>query len=107
MTHDELQIKVAALASELGLLWHYCTDSRRCRGHRGLPDLLIAGPNGLVFAELKTEYDDTTAEQDLWGWTLTRAWTSMGLAGHPSGWIVWRESDLADGSIRRALEEIQ
>jgi hypothetical protein len=106
VNHAELLAKITALCDELGLLWHHCPDSRKCWGQRGFPDLLIAGPGGLIIAELKTRYDDTTAYQDLWGWTLTRAWNAMGAAAHPSGWIVWRESDLADGTIRNALEEI-
>lgn len=98
MTHVELQAAVIALCKELGLLWHCCGDPRRCLGPRGFPDLFIAGPGGVIIAELKTEYDDTTAEQDLWGWTLTRAL--------PAAWTVWRQEQLADGTIRTELEEL-
>lgn len=104
--HAELQRNVEDLCDKLGLLWHHDVDGRLSRGTKGFPDLVIAGSRGLVFAELKSEDDDTTAEQDAWGWTLTRAWQAMGGQSppHPFGWVVWRPADWPN--IRSALESI-
>lgn len=104
-THGQLQRDVEDLCDQLGLLWHHDVDARLSRGTKGFPDLVIAGPRGLVMAELKSEDEDTTAEQDAWGWTLTRAWHAMG-GQSPAlyGWVVWRPADWK--SIRSALEAI-
>ena len=101
-----LQRAVERLCDELGLLWHHCGRPVTCSGRDGLPDLIAAGPGGLVIPELKSQDGITTAGQDLWGWTLTRAWSRMGAASHPSGWAVWRPDDLESGLIRSQLERI-
>lgn len=98
MNHITFLARIAALCDESGLLWHYCPDSRRCRGPRGFPDLIIASPSGVIHAELKTDHDSTTAQQDLWLWTLDRAGQRQ---------VVWYPAHLTDGTIRRALEEIR
>jgi hypothetical protein len=106
MTEQELLRNIEELCDELGLFWHHCNDSRHCSGHKGIPDLIIAGQGGLVLAELKSESGESSAHQDLWGWTLTRAWRAMNAQAHPSGWVLWRPLHLADGTIRAALEGI-
>lgn len=73
VSEAELTSDVIGLADSLGLLWHHCPDSRRCKGNPGFPDLLVAGPRGLVLAELKSEHGETSADQDLWLWTLRQA----------------------------------
>jgi hypothetical protein len=76
MTEAELQATAEAACDQLGLLWHHCTDPRRCRGPRGFPDLVVLGPRGWLTAEFKSPDGETTADQDRWIWT---AWQS-GLA---------------------------
>ena len=96
MTEGELQHEVVKLASDLGLLVHHCPDARRCYG-QGLPDLIIAGPGGVIFRELKSDDGETTAQQDLWGWTLSRGGAS---------WAVWRPADWCSGAISSMLEKL-
>lgn len=85
---------IAAAAMGMGLLVHWCPDSRRCVGRRGFPDLVIAGPRGLLFREVKMEDGDTSPDQDLWAWTLGR-W-----------WGIWRPSDWDSGTIGKQLLEL-
>lgn len=98
MTELELLAAVVEQCGELGLLWHHCTDSRSCHGASGFPDLVIAGRRGVIFAELKSDIGETSAEQDLWLWTLAR--TSILYQ------LVWRPADLETGRIRGQLELI-
>lgn len=73
-------------ATRLGLLAHHCRDSRSCQGRRGFPDLVIAGPGKLIFVEVKVRGAETTAEQDLWGWSITRAGIGFYLWDLPEDW---------------------
>ena len=52
------------LCDLLSLKWHHETDSRRSK--EGFPDLVIAGPEGVAFAELKSEKGRATAAQTEW-----------------------------------------
>ena len=101
MTEAELEVEITDLCEELGLLWHLCTDSRRCRGKRGFPDLVVAGPGGHLFRELKGEYGTTSAGQDAWHWTL-----HQGKGGGPCPYKVWWPEDWRSGKIRDELEKI-
>lgn len=94
MTEHELTSRVLGLARDLGVLAHHCPTSVRCVGARGLPDLILAGPCGVLLAELKDELGDTSAYQDDWLWTLTRAGVRA---------VVWTPADWRDGTIRREL----
>lgn len=98
MSEAELTRDIMALADSLGLLWHHCPDSRRCKGNRGFPDLVIAGPGGIIFAEVKGPDGETSAEQDLWGWTISDR--------KPARWRLWRPADLEDGTIERELRQL-
>lgn len=94
MTEEQFALEVEARIKDLGLLGHRCKDSRKCAGRRGFPDLVIAGIRGVLFAELKLADGETTAEQDLWGWTLRES-------GH--AWVLWEPADLGNGRIDSAL----
>lgn len=98
MTEAELVAEVSKLCGQLGLLWHHCRDARCCRGPRGLPDLIVAGPRGVIFAELKSEDGDTSPDQDLWLWTVAK--------GKRAGVELWRPRDLQSGIIRAVLEAL-
>jgi hypothetical protein len=100
MTEPELVTEVTALCVRLRLMWHHCRDSRSCQGPRGLPDLIIAGPRGLIFAEIKSEDGETSPAQDLWIWTLDRIGS---LDMTPA---VWRPADLSSGEIKLKLQSI-
>ena len=98
MNETELQHKVQAICEELDLLWHHCCDPRKCTGNKGLPDLIIVGPGGLLLAELKSDDGTTSAHQDLWLWQLSHTPNTPGR--------VWRPADLESGRIRRELAAI-
>ena len=98
LSHNELVARTALLAQSLGLLWHCCTDSRACQGSTGFPDLTIVGPGGIVFIEIKTDDDETSAAQDRWIWTLSQ--TGM------SPVHVYRMKDLLDGTIEKELLDL-
>ena len=97
MTEAELVTEVMALADSFGLLYHHCGDSRHCSGPKGLPDLIIAGPGGVLFAELKSDTGVTSADQDMWAWVFHQVGRTVRL---------WRPADLKDGRIRQELELI-
>lgn len=99
MNHAIFAEQVQALARRLRLLVHYCPDSRRCTGQKGFPDLIITGAGGLLFAELKIPGDYTTADQDLWIWTIFRV---LG----PRAVVIWQPRDLEDGTIEKRLRKI-
>ena len=64
MRESEFQRKITDLCDLLHLKWHHETDSRWSKP--GFPDLLIAGPNGVVFAELKVGRGKVSEEQRKW-----------------------------------------
>jgi hypothetical protein len=88
--------QVTVLADSMGLLWHHCHDSRLCEGTPGFPDLVIAGPGGILFRELKSGTGETTPGQELWLWTLNGSLRTS----------VWRPADLEAGIIRAELEAL-
>lgn len=73
MTEAEFQQAAERECDRLGLLWHHCTDSRRCRGPRGFPDLVVLGPRGWLTFELKGADGETSPEQDGWIWMAWRS----------------------------------
>lgn len=97
MTEAELRARIVTKCSNLGLKWHFCQDSRHCKGPRGFPDLFIAGsrPGAFLFAELKSEDGDTTPSQDDWLYMLHRA-------GVP--YAVWRPENWDNGEIQARLK---
>lgn len=97
MTEQELTDKIFDLAAKLRLLAHHCPRSRMCRGNRGFPDLIIAGPRGVIFAELKSEDGETSADQDNWAYILMHSAQSYRIwrpAGYSSGSIEWQMKEL-------------
>jgi len=105
MTEAQFQRAVLALCKVLHLRVAHFRPARTAKGWAtpvsadgaGFPDLVIVGPNGLLFRELKTRRGRTTAEQDQWLWQLTHA----GADAH-----VWRPTDLTDGRISAELHTI-
>lgn len=97
MTEAELLGKITAEADRLGLHWHHCADSRLCRGHRGLPDLILLGPGGLLFAELKSADGDTSADQDYWLYRLHQAGIQF---------TVWRPRNWYNHVIQNRLKRL-
>lgn len=81
---------VIGMAEQFGWRWHHETDSRRTNA--GWPDLVLCKPPVLIVAELKTEKESPTDDQQAW-------LDDLGACGV---WAtVWRPSDL--DAIERAL----
>ena len=95
MTEAELLGHVLELTRWLQLLAYHVPDSRRSAP--GFPDLVIVGPNGLLFRELKSTFGRPTAEQTSWGWTIR--------AGG-ADWGIWRPLDWDTGQVEAELRAI-
>lgn len=101
--------QVIGLAIGLGLLAYWHPDSRRAVGSSGYPDVTAAGPRGVLFAELKMPGADTSAGQDLWGWTLNEAGSHCSCECEGAGilWFIWTvPGDFESGRIQRDLERL-
>ena len=93
MTERELLEDIRHLAVEHHLLLFHCRDSRGSYG-AGFPDLVISGPRGTIFAELKTNGSSLTPDQRHWGSMLQRGGEQ---------WYIWRPRDLDAGVIAKAM----
>jgi len=62
---------------------------------KGFPDLVIAGPGGVLLPELKSGTGGLEPEQRKWQ-------AALGEYGR-----VWREADLHDGTIERELRALR
>jgi hypothetical protein len=71
--HNQLVDHVMSRGHQLGLIVHHCTNSRFCKGTPGMPDILAAGPRGVLVAEIKTGSGDLSAAQDLWVWMFAQS----------------------------------
>ena len=80
------------------LAWHHCRDSRLCDGGSGVPDLIIAGPRGVLWAEVKP---------GSWSGLRPRqtTWKHMLLASGQRH-VVWTQADLDNGIVREDLDSI-
>jgi hypothetical protein len=95
-TERWLQDQVRALTADLDLTIQHLEDSRRS-WLPGWPDLWIAGPNGILYRELKGTNGHATKDQRKVGWTISQA---------GADWAIWRPSDLLNGRITRELTAI-
>lgn len=86
---QQLQANVVELAGWLGLAVFHSFDSRRSTGP-GYPDLTIAGPGGMLFAELKSSTGVLSPDQ--------RAWRDR-LRAAGQLWRLWRPADWASRAI--------
>jgi len=96
MLEDQLQENVRTLCKQLRLPVQHVYDARKC-WLIGWPDLVIIGPGGILFRELKKEGENPTPAQ----WKVGRLLTDAG-----ADWGVWRPADLLDGTIGRQLAAI-
>jgi hypothetical protein len=72
--------------------------TQRAGCNRGFPDLMIVGPGGILYRELKTEYGKLSSMQITW---------RDRLASSRQDWDTWLPSDLASGRIKRELAVIE
>lgn len=101
MSEDELLTAVIALCKLMQLRVHHVRPARTeqgwrtpVQGHAGFPDLVIAGPAGHLFRELKSDTGRLTEDQVDW----------LVMLGPGSG--IWRPVDLVSGLIRDELQRI-
>ncbi len=71
MTERELLDAVRDACRWSALLCYHTFDSRR--SERGFPDLVVVGPHGVIFRELKADRGRLTPEQVRWLDMLTEA----------------------------------
>lgn len=95
MRERDFQRRITDLCNWLNLRWYHPNDSRRDKP--GFPDLVIVGPAGLLFAEVKTDTGVVRDEQTAWLFGLQLA----GAEAH-----VWRPRDWPEVESRlRALAQ--
>lgn len=93
LTEADLQSRVIDLATLHGLHVHHCRPARMqsgkwatpITGHKGFPDLVIVGPGGVLFRELKAARGVLSADQESWLGTLTAAGADAGV-WRPEHW---------------------
>lgn len=83
MRERELQTGVLSLARLMGLLVYHTYDSRRSQP--GFPDLVIVGPRGVLYRELKTINGRVSPDQQKWLAALQRAGQDAGV-WRPDQW---------------------
>lgn len=83
MTEADWQKRVTDYCDVLRLRWHHETDSRRSKS--GFPDLVIVGPGGVLFAELKTVSGKVSVEQAAWIRDLRDA-GALAVVWRPDAW---------------------
>lgn len=71
VTETELYESIRQLTRTLGLRLYHTHDSRR--SYSGFPDIVIVGPGGVLFRELKRQDEYPTAAQRAWLEALTAA----------------------------------
>jgi hypothetical protein len=72
--------------------------ANRAQGTGGFPDLVIAGPRGVIFREVKpTRFDHLRPHQTTWRYRLVASGADF---------AVWSQEGLDDGSIERQLDAL-
>jgi hypothetical protein len=90
--------QVAEWAQRYGVLWHHCGNTRLCVGDPGLPDVVMAGPGGLLFGECKSNAMSVTPDQRTWQWMLRATGrTDVG---------VWLPSSFREGIVETQIRLI-
>lgn len=84
MTEAQFQSRVTDYCDLRRLRWFHSGDSRR-DSCAGFPDLVICGPGGVVFLELKRESGRVKPEQQAWLDALRNAGQDA-LVVRPSHW---------------------
>lgn len=93
--HEAIVARVTGMAHQRRYLVHYCGSSLYCAG-RGLPDLIIVTPRGVIFAEIKVDsFSKVSPEQTTWKHALLAC---------GANYVCWYESDLESGVIESALD---
>ena len=94
MTEAELLERVLAEADRRGIYVLHIPDSRRVMGVAGFPDLLLAGPCGILFRELKSLHGPVSPAQRRW-------LAALRASGQDAR--VWRPGDWPDEICRQLV----
>lgn len=98
ITENELQNEVIKLLNARPeLVWIHVPDSRKLQGTKGFPDLLIVGPHGILWRELKSRVGKLRSDQVRWKYLLQ---------ANRANYAIWTEWDLLSGGIGLALDRI-
>lgn len=92
---EQTQSAICNLCDYLHLKWFHNPDSRRV--NPGLPDLIIIGPRGVIYVELKSRTGELRKAQEE---------TIVLLRQSQQRVFVWRHTDLFDGTVLRELSRI-
>lgn len=109
MSEDDLLRCVLDLAKLLGLRTAHFRPAKTARGNwvtpvqgdgKGFPDLVIVGPRGVLFRELKSDKGQLTPEQVDWRNDL---WLAK------ADWNIWtpRHWGTTGGHIKREMEALR
>jgi len=63
----------------------------------GVPDLVVAGPGGLIWRELKSAAGTLTPEQTAWKWRLLAC---------DQDYAIWRPQEWAIDAVRRQINAL-
>lgn len=104
--------QVMGIAQRMGLKVHWCSDSRKCYGDKGFPDLVIIGRHGIRFAELKMPDGDTSADQDGWAYALHEVGTGPCSScyeydRYDTLYELWFPIHLENGTIEKVLDSLR
>jgi hypothetical protein len=91
-----VQRHVEALCVQFGLLYYHTHDSRNSPA--GFLDVVVAGPGGLLFAELKSATGRLSAAQKRWVIMLTSLGCNV---------AVWSPVEMRSGAIARQLQTLR
>jgi hypothetical protein len=96
MSESQLQAAVTDLCGYRGIWWYHAHQPQH--DNAGFPDLVLLGPNGALFRELKK----ATGK-------LSGAQLDVGLRMDAAGldWALWKPADLHSGRIQRELGAIR
>jgi hypothetical protein len=96
VSEADLLQAVRDLCGYMGLSVYHTHDSRR--SEPGFPDIVAAGPGGLLLRELKADKGKVSPEQHRWLSVLRSAGADAG---------VWRPEQLRDGTVERELRGLR
>jgi hypothetical protein len=97
MTEDGLLEVVRRLCYRHDVWWYHPAAAPVAPRFRGFPDLVLVGPEGGLFRELKSETGRVTIEQ----WSVGALMRGAGW-----NWAIWRPADLASGRIETEIATI-
>ena len=96
LSEASLQRLVTDMCDLMRLRWHHETDSRRSKP--GFPDLVIVGPGGVLYRELKAQKGRVRREQKQWLADLTAAGADA---------QIWRPTDWENQTIYNQLNQLR